>query len=64
MVTPIRSRLRIAGKRKESENQGGYPNLVRDADQMDNLEGYEGSGSGQMAACDPAILNVAISHGG
>ena len=29
---------------------------------MDSLEGYEGSGSGQRAACDPAILNVAISH--
>lgn len=64
MVTPIRSRLRIAGKRKEPENQGGYPNPVRDADQMDSLGGYEGSGSGQKAACDPAILNVAISHGG
>ena len=64
MVTPIRSRLRIAGKRKEPENQGGHPNPVRDADQMDSLEGHEGSGSGQRAACDPAILNVVISHGG
>jgi len=37
---------------------------MRDADQMDCLEGYEGSGSGQRAACGPAILNVVISHGG
>ena len=64
IVTLIRSRLRIAGKRKEPENQGGYPNPMRDADQMDCLEGYEGSGSGQRAACDLAILNVVIGHGG
>jgi hypothetical protein len=64
MVTPIRSRLRIAGKRKEPENQGRYPNPMRDADQMESLEGYEGSGSGQRAACDPAIHNVEIGHGG
>jgi len=63
MVTPIRSRLRIAGKRKEPENQGGYPNPMRDADQMDCLEGHKGSGSGQKAACDPVILNVVIGHG-
>ena len=42
MVTPIRSRFRIAGKRKEPENQGGYPNPMRDADQMDYLEGLRG----------------------
>jgi len=65
MVTPMRSRHRVAGKRMEPENQRGIPESHhRDADQTESLEGHEGSGSGHWATCKPAILTVEISHGG
>jgi len=65
MVTPMRSRHRVAGKRMEPENRRGIPESHhRDADQTESLEGYEGSGSGQWATCKPAILIVESGHGG
>jgi len=37
---------------------------MEDTDQIGSLEGQQASGSGQRAICNPAILNVEISHGG
>ena len=67
MVTPMRSRHRVAGKRMEPENRRGIPEFSPnrgDADQTEGLEGHEGSGSGHWATCKPAILTIEISHGG
>jgi len=65
MVTAMRSRHRVAGKRKEPESRRGIPEFHdRDADQTVSLEGHKGSGSGHWATCSPVILNVEVGHGG
>ena len=65
MVTPMRSRHRVAGKKMEPENRRGIPEFHhRDADKTDSLEGHKGSGSGHRATCNPAILTVEMGHGG
>jgi hypothetical protein len=64
IVTAMWSRHRFAGKGWNQKTKGGYPNPMRDADQIESLEGHEGSGSGQLATCKPAILIVEMSHGG
>jgi len=46
MVTAMRSRNRVARKRWNQKAKRRYPNPTRDADQMERLEGHEGSGSG------------------
>jgi len=63
MVTTMRSRDRVAGKRWNQKAERGYPNSICDADQIESLEGHEGSGSGHLATCKPVILFVEISHG-
>jgi hypothetical protein len=63
IVTARRSRHRVAGKGGDQKTKEGYPNPVRDADQMERLEGHEGSGSGHWATCKPAIRFVEMSHG-
>ena len=48
MVTTMRSRDRVAGKRWDQKAERGYPNSIWDADQIESLEGHEGSGSGHL----------------
>jgi len=63
MVTARRSRNRVAGKGWNQKAKRGYPSPIRDADQIESLEGHEGSGSGHWTTCKPAILFVELSHG-
>jgi len=65
MVTPMRSRHRVTGEKREPENRRGISEFhYRNADKTGSLEGHKESGSGQRATCNPAILNVAMGHGG
>jgi len=57
---PIQS-CRKEGTRKPKR---GHPNSIeRDADQMESLEGHQGSGSWHEAIRNPAIHVVESSHG-
>ena len=49
----------------EPENRRGISEFhYRNADKTGSLEGHKESGSGHRATCNPAILNVAMGHGG
>jgi len=65
MVTPMRSRHSVTGKRWSQKTEEGIPEFQhRNADKTGSLEGHKGSGSGHRTTCNPAILNVEMGHGG
>jgi len=64
-VTPLRSRIRVAGRDEGARKPNGDARIpcLWDTDQK-NLGGQQTSGSGQRATCNPTILSVERSHGG
>jgi len=65
MVTPMRSRNSVTGRRWSQKTEGGISEFhYWNADKTDCLEGHKESGSGHKATCNPAIFNVEMGHGG